>query len=179
MAKRLLMTAILAGLILAPLGPARAEDKSPKVAESASADNQTLVPNTFYPGLKFEANPLKAKVDLKKPAVLDPSPIKKDSPEELIIKRALSRDKAAPKTQATPAAKKKDDKKSGLVDVDLGPGAEFTMGYRYLDYGKLDDAGIPFNNDEALPKADYYGKPANGQEQLAHELSIGVKVDLQ
>lgn len=64
------------------------------------------------------------------------------------------------------------------MDVPLAPGATLNMGYRYLDYKKMDDTGVPFSTNN-VPRADYYGKSAEGHDSTAHEISFGVKVDLK
>lgn len=169
------------GTIAASDGNGNAADLSSS-QQAAQEELSALVPDTFYKELTYNPNPLKTQVQLKKPENMDRIKKAKDSREDTVIKRALSLDvpqKRADKKEAgkETAASAGDQSGPGLMDVPLAPGTTFNMGYRYLDYNKVDDSGLSFATPD-LPKADYYGKAAEGQEQSAHEISFGVKVDL-
>lgn len=152
-------------------------------AQQAAQDElSSLTPESFYNELSYNPAPLKSQVNLKKPENMDRVKINKDSKEELVIKRALSQDKKSkskkkaenPKETAASAG----DQAPSLMDVPLAPGATLNMGYRYLDYNKMGDSGIPFSTSN-VPKADYYGKTPEGHDSTAHEISFGVKVELK
>lgn len=151
--------------------------------KAAQEQLSALTPSTFYNELTYNPDPLKAQINLKKPENMDRIKPAVESKEDLVIKRALSLDcqeKLAEKEDAEkPAAASAGDQASpSLMDVPLAPGATLNMGYRYLDYNKLNDTGLQFATDN-LPNADYYGKPAEGTDQTAHEISLGVKVELK
>lgn len=152
--------------------------------EAAQEEFNTLVPDSFYKELAYNPNPLKAQVQLKKPKNIDRIKKPEESLEEKVIKRALSLD--APQKQAeqneeadkATAASAGEQSIQNLMDAPLAPGATLNMGYRYVDYNKVGDSGIPFSTPN-VPKADYYGNAAEGHERSAHEISFGVKVDLK
>lgn len=168
-------------LLFCPSGLEANSDLSP-AQQAAQAELSATIPDKFYTELSYNPNPLKSQIKLKKPENMDRLKVVRDSKEELVIKRALfldSKTKAASEDEAPKeTAASAGDQVPDLMDVPLAPGATLNMNYRYVDYNKMDDTGLPFATPE-VPKADYYGKPANGNDQTAHEISFGVKVELQ
>ena len=172
-----------AGTLAASESPDKLVNGLSSSQQSAQDDLIALTPGKFYNELTYNPYPLKAQVQLKKPENIDRVKVSKESRENLIIKRALSLDtpvskKAEAEEGRETAVSAGDQSGPSFMDVPLAPGAKLNMSYRYLDYNKVNDAGLPFATTD-VPKAYYYGKPAEGHEQTAHEISFGVQVDLK